>query len=504
MVSTTAKREYSAATQKLLAEKSLQCVCELCDCGRHHRHEGCTKSGDKIKKVFKRPGLKECSTDYQSSYQAKPCQFVRAIMKPLPKLRNPNPPPMDFRTVTNTEYVQHEDFQGRPKPLKVEDHHSLSKEKFDGKTSYNTAFVNRGQPDRVRLTRAVTSNVGRQPKHGFSDETTHNAAFSGKMAARTMRYAELPSLAVSLLYPEPKSSNVQTENRRSYQGKYAARSNCCGPRENGIKLEGEHEHETVHRASYKKPEQGAQRSPTVHKPTLKLAERVKFEATTQAQNDFPSYRKGEFPAPAKPCPPYPATINLAVDSTHDFTTTNKELYKGQWDVGVVKTMQKESRYTPPKEKFHVTTQSMEDFKPKQITRVSFSKPVQNIAPSNVKLSDETSYKAQYPRYGKNSVSCTRYGDFHEMTFYVKPTEKFDQQGGSVTTQDFKQPEGYLPRTSYKPKQKSDENESKVTGESVYRSEYKQKHPVECTYIKYLADQKATSSTIVPTQKIVST
>jgi hypothetical protein len=86
---------------------------------RHHRHDGCTKTTDKVKTVLKRAGLKECSTDYQSSYQSPPCNFVRKIRRPLPRLRNPNPPPMDFRTITNTEYVQHDEFKGPPKPVKV-------------------------------------------------------------------------------------------------------------------------------------------------------------------------------------------------------------------------------------------------------------------------------------------------------------------------------------------------------------------------------------------------
>lgn len=506
MVSTTVKREsYSAETQQLLKEKSLQCICELCDCGRHHRHEGCTKSTDEIKKLFKRPGLKECSTDYQSSYKLQPCHFVRSIRRPLPRLRNPNPPPMDFRTVTNTEYVHHDDFPGRPKPFKLEDNfHPLSNDQFDGQTSYAAAFVNRGKPTQVKLTRPVTNATGR-PQHRFSDETTHNTTFSAKTAARATTFSELPSFAGSLLYPDRRSSNLRTQNQESYQGTYAPRSDFCGPRETAIKLgiEGDYEHETVHRTTYKKHEDKVQRSPKVRKPMLKLAQRVTFDATTQAQSDFPSYKKGGFPPPQKPCPPYPATINLAVDSSQDFTTTNKELYKGQWGVGVVKMKPKESRYSPPKEKFHETTQTMEDFKPKQITRVSFAKPAQNIAASKLKLSDETSYKAQYPRY-TNSAPFTRYGDFHEQAFYVKPLVRFDQQGGSVTTKDFKQPGGFRPRTSYKPKEKLDGNKGEMVGESEYRSTYKQKELQECMYVKYVEGHKARDCPTIPAQNIIST
>ena len=177
-----------------------------------------------------------------------------------------------------------------------------------------------------------------------------------------------------------------------------------------------------------------------------------------------------------------------MNNSHDFTTTNRERFKGQWDVNLVKVKPKESRYTPPKEKFHTTTQTMADFKPKETTRVRITKPVQNIPSSRIKLADETSYNIQFPKYDSTS-SFKRYGDFHEHGFYLKPVQKFE--GDSVTAKDFKQHESMRPRTSFKPKQELSGNKGEMAGESVYRATYKQKETQECTYIKYLTERNKT-------------
>ena len=176
-----------------------------------------------------------------------------------------------------------------------------------------------------------------------------------------------------------------------------------------------------------------------------------------------------------------------MDTTHDFTTTNRERYKGQWDVNLVKAKPKESRYSPPKEKFHTTTQTMADFKPKETTRVRISKPVPTIPSSKVKLADETSYKTQFPKYDASSFK--RYGDFHEHAFYLKPIQKF--KGDSVTAKDFQQHELVRPRTSFKPKVQLNSIKGEMAGESVYRSTYKQKESQECAYIKYSTNHNKT-------------
>ena len=72
----------------------------------YHRHEGCTKNPQRIKQVFKRPGMSDVKTDYQHTYTLHEGSKPRNPRKPLPRLRNPNPPPMDFRTVQRLDFIE--------------------------------------------------------------------------------------------------------------------------------------------------------------------------------------------------------------------------------------------------------------------------------------------------------------------------------------------------------------------------------------------------------------
>ena len=58
-------------------------------------------------------------TDYQASYPAYTCIQRRKLRKPLPKLRNPHPPPMDFRTVQRLEFIERKLEDGMTKSCKV-------------------------------------------------------------------------------------------------------------------------------------------------------------------------------------------------------------------------------------------------------------------------------------------------------------------------------------------------------------------------------------------------
>ena len=138
------------------------------------------------------------------------------------------------------------------------------------------------------------NSTTQKPRHKFADETTHNATFQAKKTEPTTGFSELPSFMGSILFPDSKSKNLRTVNQEAYQGKFAPKSEFCGPREAAITLgtEGVYEHETVHQATYKKHKEDLKRLPKAKKSSIRIAERVKFDATTQAQRDFPSYQKG--------------------------------------------------------------------------------------------------------------------------------------------------------------------------------------------------------------------
>lgn len=60
------------------------------------------------------------ATDYQATYKPHDDAHQRHLRRPLPKLRNPNPPPMDFRTEQRMEFIKRE-IPGT-KPCKVSRH----------------------------------------------------------------------------------------------------------------------------------------------------------------------------------------------------------------------------------------------------------------------------------------------------------------------------------------------------------------------------------------------
>ncbi|KAK2561342.1 hypothetical protein P5673_015840 [Acropora cervicornis] len=476
-------RQYTAETDNLLKEKGLKCVCELCDCGGYHRHQGCMKNSHKVKAVFQRPGMSDVKTDYQQTYTLHEDTMPRNPRKPLPRLRNPNPPPMDFRTVQRMDFIER-----KPEPLqfhKATEEYKTPEEKIDGKTVYAQDFVDRGPTEVVKITRPQT--IVQNGNLKFQSATTHKQTFTPKIPSPQVPFAERPCFTGSILYPDKESKyDVKTWNQDVYRGKFAARPEAFKPKEAQITIgtEGDHLLTTVHKAEFTKPEQGGRREVKVQKPTLKTEKRSKFRGDTQAKSDFPGFGT-KMPLPPKPCSPPPATLRLAMNNSQDFETTNKEFYKISWDPSKMertKILKPESgEYVQPEVKFASTTITKEDFKKRETARMPKIRPPSRIEPSKAKFFSETAYSAQFKPYKK--VPFVRYGDFHETNFYQKPVVKF-YQDGSVTAQDFKGAEGGRPRTTMKPEEKLEKINEKMTGHTSYSEAYSRKKLPQCSYLEW--------------------
>jgi len=477
------KRQYTAETENLLKEKGLKCVCELCDCGGYHRHEGCTKDSHKMKSVFKRPGMSEVKTDYQQTYMFHEGAKPRNARKPLPRLRNPNPPPMDFRTVQRLDFIER-----KPDPqgiCKAVDEYKRPEEKIDGKTVYARDFVDRGPPEIVKVTRpqTVTQNKGLK----FQSETTHNKTFTAKVPSPQAPFGELPCYTGSILYPDKDGKyDVKTWNQDVYRGRFAARPEAFKPKEAQVTIgtEGDHFLRTVHKDEFKTPEYEARQEAKVRQPILKTEKRSKFRDDTQAKSDFPGFG-AKMPLPPKPISPPPATLRLAMNNNLDFETTNKQFYKITWDPNKIERTKilkpDDGEYVSPETKFASTTVTKEDFKQKEAVRMPKIRPPSRIEPSKAKFFDETAYNAQFKPYKK--VPFVKYGDFHEASFYQKPVEKFHQDG-SVTTQDFKGAEGGRPRTCMKPEAKLEKANEKMSDNTAYSEAFNRKKLPHCSYLDW--------------------
>lgn len=482
-------RQYTADTENLLKEKGLKCVCELCDCGGYHRHEGCTKDSHKIKAVFKRPGMSNVKTDYQHTYTLHEATKPRNARKPLPRLRNPKPPPMDFRTVQRMDFIERKaEAQGLCKAI---EEYKIPEEKLDGKTVYAQDFVDRGPSEVVKITRppTVTQNKGLK----FQSATTHNQAFTPKVPSLQAPFGELPCYTGAILYPEKDHKyDVKTWNQDVYRGKFAARPEAFKPKEAQVTIgiEGDHFLQTVHKDEFKTPEHETRTEVRVRQPTLKTEKRAKFRDDTQAKSDFPGFG-AKMPLPPKPCSPPPATLRLAMNNSQDFETTNKQFYNISWDPSKIERTKMlkpdDGDYVAPETKFATTTITKEDFKQKEAVKMPKIRPPTRIEPSKAKFFSETAYNTQFKPYKK--VPFVRYGDFHETSFYQKPVVKFHQDG-SVTTQDFKGAEGGRPRTSMKPEEKLEKVSDKMSGNTSYNEAYSRKKLPECSYLEWRSKHMA--------------
>ncbi|EDO48878.1 predicted protein [Nematostella vectensis] len=478
-------RQYSAATEKLLKDRGLKCVCELCDCGRYHRHEGCTRNVQKMQQVFKRPGMGQVETDYQATYKSHNAA-PRHLRRPLPKLRNPHPPPMDFRTEQRLQFVERE--LPFTKPCKMMESYTISSSKLDGATEYNQEYKDRGPPSIVHLSRPKT--VTSKPEAKFQGETTHNATFTAKKPLPQATYGELPTFTGSILFPD-KTSAMKTWNQEVYKGKYAPVAKTCVPGADQVDIgvEGDHYHTTTHQDTYKTPAHEGRQELQKRKAVISMGKRAKFQGDTQFRSDFPGYH-GRMPKPAKSVQPPPATLSLKMNNDQNFETTNNDTFKITWDpktIGRTQMMKPEmSTHVNPDLKMEVMTQTMVDYTQKAPVKVPVIRPPTRTEPSNIKFEGETAYQSQFKPH--ENVPFKRYGDFHESAVYLKPISKFHQDG-SVTTQDFKGAIGGRPRTTFKPEQQLQMTDGKILDKTVYKADFIQKNQDECSYLKWVSNHQ---------------
>ncbi|KAK3752398.1 hypothetical protein QZH41_008600 [Actinostola sp. cb2023] len=492
------RREYSAETRELINQKGFSCICELCDCGmynkfncRHcfshyHRHEGCTRNVHKIQQVFKHPGMGQVATDYQCSYKQHDNSHPRHLLRPLPKIRNPHPPPMDFRTEQRMEFIKRE--MPGTKSCKMVGSYERSGEKMDSLTVYNREFIDHGPPTVPKVTRPKTVIAPNLSK--FHDQTTHNTTFTHKVLVPQVMYGELPSFTHSILFPDPKT-DVTTTNQDVYKGKYAKVAELCKPvqAQVSIGIEGEFSHGTTHRDAFKTPEREGRQEPRKRISPLKPDVRAKFQSQTQFKSDFPGYG-GKMPKPTKLIPPPPETVKLAMNNNIDFHTTNEQFFKLTWDpktIGRTAMIKPDGgTYKTPQTKMETVTQSMRDYTQKESVKQQDVRPPTRIERNQTKFRDETVYNSQFKHYG--TVPFKRYGDIHESAYYLKPVTKF-YQDGSVTKQDFQGALGGKPRTPHKPVSTLHNDEGELFSQTTYGSTYVKQPQQSCSYLKWVRERE---------------
>ncbi len=334
------------------------------------------------------------------------------------------------------------------------------------------------------MERPKTQKVQRDIKLDAS--TMYNNAFQSKQQDRQEAFQELPSFAYSILYPDRSNPIDKISFKNAiHAGKFAARPDLLAPKESTVKIgrEGSYEHATTNREAYMQyadfQREKPFRSGTDWKP------RPKFQAKTQAQDDFKGYG-GNMPLRRKAITPPPETINLAADRNRYLETTKDSELKITWEKNKLHRppMKKVlERYSPPKDPLEALSVMQADYKKHENVRPAEIKPLDQPKTYDASFSHVTSYGSQFPAYGRVDVS--RHGDAYDKHYYTKPFNKFVQDDSTMRG-DYKS-YGNIKRVEpIVPENKRHAKGGQFYGETSYSKEYKPKALEPCAFTKLLA------------------
>eukprot|EP00794_Sanderia_malayensis_P003464 gene3464-3960_t len=476
--------ELNEKTNDLLKKKGLRCICELCDCGKHHKHRGCKKILPIVNATSK---FSDRKTDYQESYKNKGSLQMTQSVKPLPIALNPDPPIMDFRT-TNRLHFKKENVVERTKPCKLTSEYEGLTGPFNGSSVYKVDFPGHN-PSPIKIERPKTQKVEREVK--LDDRTMYMNAFQPKEKGKPDAFQELPSFAYSILYPDRNNpiDKISFKNE-IHAGKFVARPDALAPKGGAIKIgiEGSYDHMTTHNDTFKQYTNFKKEQPL--KKDVEWKPRPKFSSKTRAQEDFQGFGV-KMPERRKPITPPPETIDLRVDKNRYLETTKENELKITWEKNKLyrPPLQKAvERYTPPKDKFEGLSVMQADFQKHQPVKPTIMKPIPlHKQVDGGKFSSATSYGSQFPDYGKIQIS--RHGDRYEKQYYVKPINKFNE-GDTVMRCDFKS-HGNVKRVSpIIPENNRHAKGEQFYGETSYNREFQPKKIEPCSLTKVLFELEA--------------
>ncbi|ESO85955.1 hypothetical protein LOTGIDRAFT_239638 [Lottia gigantea] len=439
---------------------------DICDCGRHKRKQVPGFNG----KMAPRTKREFPDTDYKATFKPKNAR-PRSSKRPPPSPRDPNPPPMTFSTNQRSEFTKPNNPE-RVEPIKREEKYEPSTVPLESQTFYKQEYKPKvvfpdihqfsPKPDEIRL-----------PSAKFDPTTTNKTHYKQWVPEPSRPFAELPSFAGSILFPEkerlPESVTKHTYIKRPIQPTEPAK-----PADNNLKIEGSMMFDTTHDNTYRKIH-GDHRSVRV-KPWTELSTNLKskdkFETLTQFRRDFPGFLGGQ-PLPPPPISPLKSTVDLKFDNRRSFSTEQRSIYKGH-DVKTfpsAKSCKKtEEEYRVPSVAFETETSQRRDFKPIDIENAypppSFIPFEKLHTDKDAKFDDHTMSKEFFKEWPVQERK--RYGDFHENRPYIPPMVKFE--GESITKSTYK-PKVAEPIQNYKPEFKTIDKSGNMELKTSYTDSY---------------------------------
>ncbi|XP_070548491.1 stabilizer of axonemal microtubules 1-like [Ptychodera flava] len=459
------------------------CVCEICDCGRHKHHKDCKKA--------QRPkgwSDKHCNlTHYERTFTPHVGARPPHPLRPPPTARDPNPGPMYLITSNRTDYVP-QSMSGRGKLIKQEESYEPSSAPFEKITVYKDTYPGHTSFPDVNYVRPSTQSR-RKTSAKFDPRTAHKDYFKPWVPQPAIAFGELPSFTGSILYPGTKLGELQSMTQKDFPGYSAPKPEPAKMAGGNIQLEGDFDHVTTHKDTFKDMGPGHKAERIRHREGMRHPDRtVRLDGVTQHMRDFPGYKSQ--PLPPKAVTPAPATIRLSMDSRLNFETEQRKEFQG---IDTKKhprmaLMKKEpDKYEPPTVKFETMTSNKVDYRPIDLEK-AYQTPRINPEYSATRepgdFDDKTMHKKFFQDWGVQPR--IRYGDFHEANIYIPP--KGDMRKTSTNTETFtaKQAE---PVKNYKPDDKPMVREGKQDFTTVHKETYTSLKLPMCPSQAYLLQQE---------------
>ncbi|PIK50339.1 hypothetical protein BSL78_12756 [Apostichopus japonicus] len=484
-ISRESTKSMDSANQALLAQNfpSFNCICELCHCGcitRQKHSKTCRRQP--VRKQT--PGTighhKDClMTHYQQVYKA-PGQAERTLpLIPPPTPRDPNPPPMQFATTQRSEYRQHGEVK-RTEPIKLAANYERSQDPVDGVTAYKESF-----PGHTNLPRIlpIKGRPPQQPKlalAAFDARTSHKEQFRKWNTKPVAPFTDLPSFAGELQSTSQYDFPGRTRTEKPEKMASAA---------DNIVLDGDFDHETVHKKTYTDFGPGHKAHKFRPVPKMTRNKRGVTEMETQHMRDFPVYKSQ--PEPASAAEPPEATIRLSVDSRLAFTTEQRNEFKGH-DTSIhrKRDMMKQGQedYRPPNVKFESLTSMKAAFQPKdtmKVERITARRPTSQTGRNPGTFDDRTTNKKFYQNWG--AQPRVRYGDLQEGRIYIPPADKMEKESWNQSSyKPVKLPDRVKP---FKPEDQPINEVGTHDFKTVHKETYVGTQPPICKAQAYLMQQE---------------
>ncbi|XP_066563782.1 stabilizer of axonemal microtubules 1 isoform X2 [Amia ocellicauda] len=473
------------------------CICELCNCGRHKHHKDCKKSKTALQIGS---GSENCLlSHYSSSYTRPHNARVRSSKRPFRTPLHPAPPCMALRTTQRSAYRRPPP-STRAQPAPRLESVCGSLEPIQSHSVYSLDFPAK-EGEAVVVRRPPTSLQRPPPGAQLSQHTTARDSYpdhSGVLLSRSLpSLGELPAVVGSLLFPDRKEE-MKTITQSEFIWKTGSKPELSQSISCNLRVEGEQDLLTTHHEVYcVHPVEGAVPTRRQRPPEKEEAVRADpMESLTKYRSDYPAH----YGPPRRSLPARPPPDNLVINQAlrRDFRTVQRDTYPG-WDAS------KHRRPDPAQLREELSDWDKDcPFQGDTVTKLAYqplplnslqAQPLQHRAPC-LKVQpglfhDTTASKEFFQDWG--AQRRRRCGDPHDG-LYIKPLGKLESETTSSST--------FIPKSTRRvqncrPEQRPVQAEGEHDFTTVHNDTYRPLSLPVCRLQLYLAHKQQQQKHLVP-------